>query len=678
MSSEFRLGSWVVQPTQSTISRNGKTTRLEPKMVEVLVCLTEHSGETVSKEELIRKVWGDTFVTDDVLTRCISELRKALEDDPKAPRVIETIPRKGYRLLEKVERVEPARPMPPLPVTKWKWWVPGSACLLVLAATVLSLLWPPRPPRLLRITPVSGDEAGIAATLYTDGLRIYYTRLTGDEMVPSVVSVGGGETNAIPTPANEAWIFDVSPDGEQLLLSFTWPLDDGPILLMPVLGGATRRLGNINGHDSRWSKDGKKIVYGRKGELRVVSADGGDDHQLVTVHGTPRWPRWSPDSSRIRFALVGQGDISSLWEVSAHGTNLHPLFPGWQSSETQRIGEWTPDGRYFLFDATRDGLTSLWVLSEGNSLLQRAAPPVRLTVGPMDMSHPIPSKDGKKIFAVGTQNLGELVRYEAKTKQFVRYLSGMSVEGLVYSPDLNSIAYTDFTSETLYRSRPDGSQPSQLTTPPLRAKAPRWSPDGRRIAFMGLSPGGRVKIYVVSADGGTPEELAAAETNLIAPTWSPDGRSLVFGRRLGSYTGEGDFLYEFDLETRTLSELAGSKRLHYPIWSPDGHYLAAAGANDGIKVLNLATHQWSPLTKRGSGDFAWSHDSQYVYMDAGEAGIFRIRLHDGKEEKVADTQGFQRAAGSFGSWLGLTPDDTPLLLRNVSSDRIYALDWEAP
>ena len=109
MSDEFRLGPWLVQPSQNTISIHGNTTRLEPKMVEVLVCLAENPGETVSKEQLIRKVWGDTFVTDDVLIRSISELRKALEDDPKAPRVIETIPKKGYRLLEKVERAEPVQ-----------------------------------------------------------------------------------------------------------------------------------------------------------------------------------------------------------------------------------------------------------------------------------------------------------------------------------------------------------------------------------------------------------------------------------------------------------------------------------------------------------------------------------------------------------------------------------------
>lgn len=103
MPGDFRLGSWVVRPGLNTIECDGKKVRLEPKAIEVLVCLAENAGETVPKERLIRAVWGDTFVTDDVLTRCISELRKALEDDPKEPQAIQTIPKRGYRLLLEIE-----------------------------------------------------------------------------------------------------------------------------------------------------------------------------------------------------------------------------------------------------------------------------------------------------------------------------------------------------------------------------------------------------------------------------------------------------------------------------------------------------------------------------------------------------------------------------------------------
>jgi len=107
MDEGFRLGPWVVRPNLNSISREGRTTRLEPKMMEVLTYLSQQSGNVVSKEQLINAVWRDTFVTDDVLIRCISELRRAVNDDPKKPRFIETVPKRGYRLLEVVELLPP-------------------------------------------------------------------------------------------------------------------------------------------------------------------------------------------------------------------------------------------------------------------------------------------------------------------------------------------------------------------------------------------------------------------------------------------------------------------------------------------------------------------------------------------------------------------------------------------
>jgi TolB-like protein/DNA-binding winged helix-turn-helix (wHTH) protein len=102
----FRLGTWLIQPTLNTISCNGTRVRVEPKQMEVLVCLAQHPAEPISKEGLLRAVWSDTFVSDDVLTRSISELRHVLEDDAREPRFIETIPKRGYRLVAPVERVD--------------------------------------------------------------------------------------------------------------------------------------------------------------------------------------------------------------------------------------------------------------------------------------------------------------------------------------------------------------------------------------------------------------------------------------------------------------------------------------------------------------------------------------------------------------------------------------------
>ena len=105
MNGDFRVGSWLVQPSRNTISQNGTSNRLEPKVMEVLVCLADHGGEVVSKEKLLQTVWPDTFVTDDVLKRSVSELRRLLGDDAREARVIETIPKRGYRLLAPVTPV---------------------------------------------------------------------------------------------------------------------------------------------------------------------------------------------------------------------------------------------------------------------------------------------------------------------------------------------------------------------------------------------------------------------------------------------------------------------------------------------------------------------------------------------------------------------------------------------
>jgi DNA-binding winged helix-turn-helix (wHTH) protein/TolB-like protein len=106
MQGDFRLGHWLVCPKLNTVQADGRAIRLEPKFMQVLVCLTDQSGEVVSKEELMRAVWMDTFVTDDVLTRAISELRRVLGDDAKQPHIIETVARSGYRVIAPVQRSE--------------------------------------------------------------------------------------------------------------------------------------------------------------------------------------------------------------------------------------------------------------------------------------------------------------------------------------------------------------------------------------------------------------------------------------------------------------------------------------------------------------------------------------------------------------------------------------------
>ena len=112
MDGEFQIGEWVISPKLNSFQKNGQTVHLEPKVMQVLLCLAQ-ARDVVSKEKLMRTVWADTFVTDDVLTRSISELRKIFADSPKDPRYIQTIPKGGYRLLVQPQTMRsPAAPSP--------------------------------------------------------------------------------------------------------------------------------------------------------------------------------------------------------------------------------------------------------------------------------------------------------------------------------------------------------------------------------------------------------------------------------------------------------------------------------------------------------------------------------------------------------------------------------------
>jgi len=113
---DFRLAGWLVQPSLNRLSRDDLTVQLEPKLMDVLVFLAENEGRVVSKIEITDAVWSDVFITESVITRSIAGLRRAFGDDVKNPSYIETISKRGYRLIANVEPVtatdDEKRPLP--------------------------------------------------------------------------------------------------------------------------------------------------------------------------------------------------------------------------------------------------------------------------------------------------------------------------------------------------------------------------------------------------------------------------------------------------------------------------------------------------------------------------------------------------------------------------------------
>jgi eukaryotic-like serine/threonine-protein kinase len=154
---DFRVGDWLVEPSLDRATRNGTVVRLRPQLTDLLVLLARHAGRTVSKEAILSEVWAGQFVAESGMTRCIAEIRQALEDDAHVPRVIETIPKRGYRLVAPVEflpppaedgpahqalQAEPPAPprvaSSPAPRPRGPGWTAASTVGVVLA---LALTW---------------------------------------------------------------------------------------------------------------------------------------------------------------------------------------------------------------------------------------------------------------------------------------------------------------------------------------------------------------------------------------------------------------------------------------------------------------------------------------------------------------------------------------------------------
>jgi Tol biopolymer transport system component len=291
----------------------------------------------------------------------------------------------------------------------------------------------------------------------------------------------------------------------------------------------------------------------------------------------------------------------------------------------------------------------------------------------------VPSVDGKKLFVQGWQPRGELVRYDSRSSHFVPYLGGISAMGMDFSQDGQWMAYNDATDGTLRRSKVDGSQRLQLVFPPMVAYLPRWSPDGRQIAFFGHPPGEHFQIYAIPAEGGSPDLLYHNDTNLADPVWSPDGKSLAFGEN--SLNNQGSAIYTLDLKTRSATKLPGSDGLYSPRWSPNGRYIAAISLDSlRLMLFDLTTQKWKELAKIFVAYPTWSRDGRYLYFDGtldNKESFFRVQSSDGKLERLFSLDGFQAAGGAFGNWSGLAPDGSPLLVRDASIQEIYALDWES-
>ena len=515
------------------------------------------------------------------------------------------------------------------------------------------------------------------STVLTDGPRLYVQENVNGRFIIAQVSATGGETVPVSTPFVNVCPLNISADKSELLVgSFTGAETDQQIWALPVLGGSPRRVSELLGWDGAWMPNGDFLIA-RNNELLEI-APGGTRH-FAKLPAYSYWFRWSPDGQTLRFTVHESNGPFSLWEVSSGGGNPRRSWSNFTGTN-HNDGNWTPDGRYYIFQAIHGTRVDLWAVREKGDLFHKVdRRPFPLTSGPMNFEAPQPSADGKRIYAVGDQLRGELSRYDAKSGQFVPYLDGISAGDVSFSRDGLWVAYVTYPDKALWRSRIDGTQKLQLTSKvPDITVDPQWSPDGKQIVFSGYDSDGSAHLYVISSEGGTPRMLPTGNQTFRG-AWMPDGNSIVYRDDANQ---DVQILKIFDVKTLQITTIADSQNLIHHVISPDGRYLAAA-AIDGQKLMlfDFHTHKWTELLKTDVGSPSWSRDGKYIYFDTGlseKPAFYRVRISDRKLERLVDLRGFRNVVFSALPWSGITPDGQPLLLHDVSTQEVYALDFQEP
>ena len=562
-----------------------------------------------------------------------------------------------------------------------------GCCVAVAAMVVYVMARPAAIPKVLGYRQISNDGRLKDPPIVTDGARIYFSELTPSGWAIAAVPGAGGEIKPLSTNFVHPRIQNLSRSRSEILILDPIPIAQTPNLwAMPLSGGVPRRIGNVAADAATWILHGNSIVYAAGNELFRCGPEGSDSRKFASLPGRIKDIHLSPNGNILRLALTRPGkEAEEIWEVRGDGSDAQPFLHGWRSTYSQSEGQWTPDGKYYLFGSSDTPYWNLWALSEEGGILgRRDSKPIRLTDGPLSVDGWVPSTDGKEAFALEQVGHDELLRYDRETSQFMPYLPGVSANTLEVSGDGKWITYTETPDSTLWWRRIDGGQAKELTFPSMRVELPRWSPDRKWIAFMGLKHDDDIwKVYLVPAYGGEFQVVLPSKSPQGAPTWSPDGKRLAFGDLALASGGfpSSTAIHIVDLTTHSATTLADSNGLWTARWSPDGRHMAAITTDaKTLKVFDFATSQWKEVASASSiSDLNWNHKGDAVYfLDIQSANgpvICRVRLQDRKVEKVTV---FNAINPIRSSWLGVTPDDSLLISNQTGTSEIYALNLDLP
>lgn len=645
MEPPFVLGSATVRPAALEVAwPSERVETLEPRVMQVLVALHRARGEPVSRDELSELCWEGRIVGEDALNRCVARLRKVLACDPRL--VIDTIPKIGYRLRAgaRAERGvsgatasvvdSPAEgAAAPLPSRKRRTLVAAAAGGAVVATAAAAFAYASlRPANWAAegVRPLT-SEPGVEShpALSPDGRFLVYAGGDGFGAPRDIYlrAVGeGAPMRLTATTVDElapAW----SPDGRRV--AFVRSRPDSPCLIvaLPVPRGPERVLGECRTDASTrlaWTADGEVVFADRARadavrRLRAVRADTGAVRDvtrpgLATLGDSD--PVVSPDGRSLVFRRsLGHG-VDDLWRVDLRTGAERPITEdGWKA-----VGyAFAPDGRTLFYSSNRGGDFGLWAVDATRSDAQ----PRRVSLGLLNFGRLSIDRDGR-LATESSEHRSNLFAVRAGVEPAALTASS----GSDYDPDLRAdgalVYVSDQSGSPELWTRTPGAEPARVTD--FKAGwigAPRWSPDGARLAFL-VARDHRTDLYVANPDGSGLRRVTRDGGPKADVAWAADGRSVVFAARGGA----GWRLERATLDGR-VEPLPGAEGLRNVRRGPDGRFY---GLKPGDTRLWRATgldraRPVSPVI-RVNADHGWSVGAAGVYQLVSRPEAATLSLTD--------------------------------------------------
>ena len=705
----FRLGPWLVRPDRHTISNteSASEARLHPKAMGVLVALAERGTDVYPREELMARVWGDAFVGEEVLTGNIRELRKAFGDDAKHPRFIETVPKRGYRLLVEVgspETVE-AGSASITETTRPSRRRAGFSVLLTASSVVVAIAvaaWlvggklgqnEAGQPSFTRLTESPGEE--LHPNLSPDGEVVVFSAFDGEHWHIYRQRVRGSRPFNLTKGTTADNIHpSFSPDG--LHIAFRSERDGGGVFIMGASGESVRRVADF-GFNPTWSPDATRLAVstlrfispylaerGPDVELRIVEIATGEPETLV--EGRALQPSWSPHGQRIAF----WGIERDIWTIPADGgemvrvTDDREQWRNWNPI-------WSPEGQHLYFASNRGGSMNVWRIRVDETSGRALGKPEPVTTPTDHIGYFSVSRNAQRIVYASTDVGGNLLQigFDPEAGSVVGEPIPVTRGSRIFiapqpSPDGESLlSWTPGPDEGISIVGVDGDNLRPLAVGAARSpRFPRWSPDGKHISYNAFAgPDSTLDAWIIDMDGSRLRQLTDASTQPIQvsyPFWSPDGSRLVVGADEAVHifeVGNKDGSAEASFDSLPLEGDLRSGFLPFS-WSPDGAWLAGhyeRNGERGIGVISLPSGSLTQLTDFGWFP-VWLADSRRILFTGGQPMAQKLFLID---RTTADYREIFAPANASVETPGLSQDNrTIFYMHHTQEADIWLADFD--